>query len=304
MSKTHKALIALVIANTIWGAASPIFKWSLENIQPFTLAFLRFSIAALILLPFAWQSLKIEKKDMLKVVMMAFFGVTINISFFFLGLKQTASINAPLIASSAPIFIILFSMAFLKEHPKKREVLGSLLGLLGVLLIIIEPLLSNGVDLSLIGNVFLITATFGSIIHILIAKETINKYNPIVLTFYSFAIGSLGFIAPLTSEINEHGFLSGINTQGAIGIVFGALLSSALAYYLFYWSMKFLPAYEVGLFTYLDPVIAILIAIPLLGEIPTATYIIGAILVFSGIYIAEGRIHYHPLHLFKKQPLP
>ncbi len=53
---------------------------------------------------------------------------------------------------------------------------------------------------------------------------------------------------------------------------------------------------EVGLFTYVDPIIAVLIAIPLLQEYPTVHFFLGSVLVFWGIFIAEKRIHYHPFH--------
>src|SRR5258708_32548408 len=97
LSKTQKAILALILANLIWGAAPPLFKWSLENIQPFTLAFLRFFLGALIILPFCYKNLKIAKKNWLSFFLLAFIGVTINISFFFLSLQKTESINVPII---------------------------------------------------------------------------------------------------------------------------------------------------------------------------------------------------------------
>ncbi len=299
LSKTQKAILALIIANTIWGAASPIFKWSLEGIHPFTLAFLRFGIAAIFLLPFVYRDLKVEKKDFMKIFLMAFFGITINITFFFFALKDTVSINAPIIGSSAPVFIIFFSILFLKEHPRTKTLIGGLIGLLGVLVIIVVPIIKMGFTMSTLGNLFLILATFGSIGHLLIAKKICDKYDPLKIVFYSFIIGALTFTPLFLGEVKTFGLLSQINLHGIIGIVFGAVFSSAVAFSFYHWSIKYLPASEVGIFIYLDPIIAVAIAIPLLGEIPTPTYLIGSLLVFLGIYIAEGRIHYHPFHRLK-----
>src|SRR3989337_3866488 len=100
LSKYQCAILALIGANIIWGAAPPIFKWALEDIGPFTLAFLRFFIAAIIILPFAYKSLFVERQDYLKLFLIGFFGVTLNISFFFLGLKFAPSINASVIGSA------------------------------------------------------------------------------------------------------------------------------------------------------------------------------------------------------------
>lgn len=300
MTKNHQAIIALIVANIIWGAASPIFKWSLLNIPPFTLAFLRFAIAACLLLPFTYNLLHIEKKDIKKIFLMAFFGVTINISFFFLALQNTASINAPIIASAAPIFIIFISVLTLKEHPRFKTIFGALIGLLGVLTIIGLPILANGFNLSVIGNLFLVIATLSGVAHIIISKKISASYNPLTITFYSFLIGSITFLPSLLYETTTVGFLPNLNMQGIVGIIYGAVFSSALAYFLLYWGLKNLTASEVGLFAYIDPVVAIIIAMPLLGEVPNAEYIIGSLLVFGGIYTAEGRINYHPLHKLKE----
>src|SRR3989344_4024338 len=115
MSAHQKGIIALIVANIIWGAASPIFKFSLQNISPYFLAFIRFYGASLIFLYFAYPHLKINKKDYGKGFFFFIFGVTINITFFFLALKNTQAINVPIIASSGPIFGYLFSILILKE---------------------------------------------------------------------------------------------------------------------------------------------------------------------------------------------
>jgi len=300
LSKKQQAVIALIITNIIWGAAAPIFKWSLQNIHPFTLAFLRFAIASAILFPFAIREVNIERKDIPQIFLLSFFGITVNISFFFLALTRTASINAPIIGSAAPLFIILASVFFLKEKLKMRVLFGACMGFIGIFLIVARPIIESGFDSSVVGNLFLIVATIGSIIHVILTKEIDRKHKPIALAFCSFVIGAFTFLPMLTQEVAVYGFLKNLTMAGIVGIIFGGVFSSALAYFLFYWSMQNISASEAGLFTYLDPIIAVLIAVPLLGEIPTTTYIVGSLLIFGGIYTAEGRVHYHPLHLLKK----
>ena len=301
MSAHQKGILALITANIIWGAASPIFKFALQNISPFTLAFIRFYGATLILLPFAYPYLKIHKKDYLKIFWLSFFGVTVNISFFFLGLKYAPSINAPIIASSGPIFIYLFSIFLLKEKPHFKVLLGLIVSLIGVLVIIGQPFLEGNIDGQLIGNLFLILATLGSVGHIIISKEILHDYHPSTIAFWSFLIGTITFLPFLIWEIMAGHNIYALDYRGVIGIVFGIFLSSALAYTLFEYGIKYINAQDVGIFTYIDPLAAILIAVPLLGEHITSIYLLGAFLVFGGIFIAEGRLHYHPFHLFHKR---
>lgn len=294
------AVLALIVANIIWGAAPPIFKWALADIGPFTLAFLRFSIASVIILPFAYKHLTIKKEDIAEVFLIGFLGVTINIAFFFLGLKYAPSINASIIGSAGPIFLILFAFIFLKEKSRRKVIAGSFLGLAGVLLIMFKPLLSNEPNLDLLGNSFFFLAMLGGLGHTLIGRELLKKYEPAGITFWSFFVGALCFLPFFISENINQTFLSNITFPVIVGVTFGAILCSTVAYFLFFWALKYMPAAETGVFVYLDPIVTVLVALPLLGEKPDAFYYIGALFVFFGIYLAEGRLHYHPFHLLRK----
>lgn len=299
LSKTQLAILALIIANIIWGAASPIFKWSLTNIEPFTLAFLRFFLAAILILPLIYKNLSIKKEDFMNVFLLALFGIGINITFFFLGLKLSDSINAPIIASSGPVFLIIGSILFLHEKPKSKVMIGTLISLLGVILVILRPIIEEGVDGGIIGNLFFVVAMLAGVVHTLLLKRLVASYNPLSLTFWSFLIGSALFVPFVFWEAQTSGILVDLKLPGIVGILFGALLSSAVAYILFTYALKNIVANEVGVFVYIDPIIAVLIAVPLLGEVVTFSFLFGSVLVFLGIFIAEGRIHYHPIHRLK-----
>lgn len=294
------AVIALIIANVIWGASPPIFKWALEDIGPFTLAFLRFFLASILILPFAYKYLSIKKEDIAEVFLLGFLGVTLNIAFFFLGLKFAPSINASIIGSAGPIFLILFAFLFLREKPRKKVIIGGLLGLIGVALIMAKPLFSGGPNLDLLGNAFYFIAMLGGLGHTIIGRQLLKRYEPLGVTFWSFFVGALCFLPFFINENLNQTFLSNITLPVIVGVSFGTVLCSGLAYFLFFWALKYMPAAETGVFVYLDPIVTIMVALPLLGEKPDLGYFIGAIFVIAGIYIAEGRIHYHPIHLLRK----
>jgi drug/metabolite transporter (DMT)-like permease len=299
-------ILALVIANIIWGAASPIFKLALTNIPPFTLAFIRFFFAGIIFLPWVLKKWRIiSVKDLIEIFLSAFFGITINISFFFLGLQKAPSINAPIIASSAPVFIFLLAVLILKEKPKLRVFWGMFVSLMGILVITFSPILFNGQKLMLgevEGNLFFILATLGSVLKPVINKSTFKRQDLYLVTFWEFIFGAIMFI-PLTVPELRNWSISQLNLYGWLGIIFGVFFSSALAYFLFNWGLARIKAQESGLFAYIDPVVALIIAIPLLGEYPTIHYFIGSLFVFLGIFIAEKRIHWHPIHKLKTQML-
>lgn len=301
LSKFKLAILALIGANIIWGAAPPVFKWALQDIHPYTLAFLRFAVPALILIPFMKGKFSINRKDYLILFISSILGVTFNIIFFFQGLLKAPSINAALIGSSAPVFIILYSLFFAKkEKPKKKLVIGSLIGLLGVFLVLSAPLILDG-KIAALGNFFFLIAMLTVVIAIILVRKVMKRNNPLAVTFWTFVIGSFGFLPFFISEVSRVGFLPNLTMQGLIGLIFGIFFSTLIAYFLQTWALKFLPASDVSIFAYIDPVVTILIAAPLLGEFPDTAFVMGSVLVLLGILMAEGRFPWHPLHLFLKK---
>ena len=154
MKKINLPILALIVANIIWGAASPIFKYSLENNSPFTLAFLRFLMASCLLYPFIHKKLKMSDLKNKWLWLFSLCATTFNISFFFLALQRTVSINAPIIGSAGPIFILIGSIIWLKEKPKIQVILGLILSLIGILFIILEPILNHGVAMEIMKFTF------------------------------------------------------------------------------------------------------------------------------------------------------
>ena len=300
LSKSQLAVLALIAANMIWGAAPPIFKWALDDIHPFTLAFLRFALPALIMFPFVRNKLWVHPKDRFKLVILGFLGITVNITFFFLGLMQAPSINSALIGSSAPIFIVFYSLLFLREKPRKNLVVGSLVGLLGVTLVLIFPFFKNG-NIAAIGNLYYVFAMLAAAISIVLVRQVMKRNNAATITFWSFVIGSVGFIPMFAKEVEQFGFLNDLSFQGLIGLLFGVFLSTLAAYLMQTYALKYLTAADVSVFAYMDPVVTILIAAPLLGEFPDTAFVIGSVLVIWGIFQSEGRFHWHPFHLFLKK---
>ncbi len=257
-------------------------------------------MAALFLLPLSFKYLKIQKSDWVNLFLIAFFGISINITFFFFGLLLAPSINAPIISSAAPVFIYLFSIFFLHEKNHPKVLLGTLVSLSGVIVIVIQPILNHGIDTQIIGNIFFIVATMGTVLHSIIGKKVLDKYNPFAVTFWSFLIGSLTFFPLFIKEMVTLSPFATIDQRGILGLIFGILFSSTAAYTLYHWGMKQIEAQEIGVFFYIDPIIAAIIAIPLLGEQITGVFLFGSLLVFSGIFVAEGRLHYHPLHKLRR----
>ena len=301
LSYYKKAVIGLILANIIWGMGPPIFKWSFQDVPPLTVAFFRFLIPVILLLPFIKHIQPIRIRDGFYVVLLGLMNISLNIGLYFIGLQYTASINQPVIASSEPILILLGSAIFLHDRANKRTLFGNLVGLTGILFIVLQPvLMATNIYSSFLGNCLFIGSTISAAIGTIVAKKLTKRYSAITLLFWTFLIATISFLPVPFEEISHHTFLINLTWQGLTGILFGGLISSFLGYGLFYYGLHAIKTSEITIFQYVDPVVAMLIAAPLLHEYPSPLFLLGTFLVFFGIFVAEGRIHWHPLHLLLK----
>ncbi|MDP3998245.1 MAG: DMT family transporter [bacterium] len=297
MSQRSLAITALVVATIIWGAAAPIFKWALGNIPPFSLAFLRFYLAVILLLPFCFRFLKIKKSDLIPLIFAGLLGVSLNIGFFFLGIQRTLAINSSVITMAVPILTIFAAVIFLKEELTGKIISATALSTLGIILIITLPLLKEGLTIQLLGDFFLVLAALSWVGYEILSKKLFRQYSPITITFYSFLVGSLTFLPLALYEYNiDPSWISRVDARGIIGVIYGIFFASITAYFAWQWGLSKLPASEAGLFFHLNPVINVLVAMPLLGEKITSPFIAGAILVGVSVYLAEHKRVSHPLH--------
>ncbi|HRN69679.1 MAG TPA: DMT family transporter [Candidatus Woesebacteria bacterium] len=295
------AIFALIIANVIWGAASPIFKYALTDMPPFTLAFIRFFFAGLIFLPFISRKIHhIKGKYLMHVIVGGIWGVSINVAFFFQGLNLVSSINAPIIGAMGPLVLYVLSLFILKEKPHPQIMKGILFALTGVLIIVFAPLLRSpithaseySITSQIMGNTFFILAMLGAALHVIHTKKVANKVDPITLTGIQFFVGAISFLPFMIAELQTWSF-SSLTQSSWIGIIYGIFFSSALGYVSQNYAIKKLPAQKVGIFSYMMPVVAVIVAMPLLGEYPDIFFLFGTLFVVVGIFISEKNPSLH-----------
>ena len=283
--------ISLAIAHIVWGIGTPLMKVALTQIPIFVLAFARFGVAALIIFLISkkgWE--KMEKSEIITMMISGFFGVFILISLFFWGLTLGESINASLIAASVPIFVYLMAVVFLHEKPNQKIFQGLILGSIGVVIIVISPLLVGASKLSgsLGANILFFLAMMGMAIDTIVAKPVATKYPPLQVTFWSFFSASCGFLilATLLGQWQQFDIFA-LRGEVVFSYFWGLLGMSLLSYTLFYLGVGKLKASESGLFNYFNPLAATFVGVNLLGEKLTIYHLIGSVLVVIGIYIAE-----------------
>lgn len=292
--------IALLVAHLIWGINFVVAKVTLQEIPPFSLAFLRFALAALLIAPFFLieaKKIKINKKDLPKLIAAGVLVVTLNIAFFFEGISRTTAINASVLSLVVPILSVLAGWMFLREKIFFINLAGILVALAGALIVIRLPEIFFG-NLSpkeLTGNMLIILASIAWVAGSVFSKEMLKKYSSLVVTSIAFLIGTITFIAPALNEyLQNPDWVNNVSVVGIWGVAFMTLLSSISAYFLFEWGLAKTSVNKANLFHYIEPFITAIVAVLVLSEEITIPFLFGAILIIAGVYL--GTLAKEPHH--------
>ena len=134
------AFFLLALSNLFWGGNWVIGRALRDAIEPVTLNFWRWLIAALILAPFALPGLAAHRSAIRRnagqLLLLALSGVALFQTLVYLGLRTTTTVNAVLLNSSSPLFMLLCSWAIERERATGRQIAGMLISLAGILVIL------------------------------------------------------------------------------------------------------------------------------------------------------------------------
>lgn len=296
MTNRHKAYLALLLNAAIWGLALPLAKKGFEQTEPMTFLFYRYLFAVIFGLPIF---LLVNKKNLFKlknsweVLGLAVFSNLLAHWLLYFGLNKTTALEASLLTMLTPIFVAIGGVAFLKEKISKQEKLGTTLAFLGSFFIVAEPLVFNNQQLSFshfLGNFSLLGYCFSWTLAALWLKKVARKYHPFALFYLIFVINAIGFLPlaiwqnPLLFSQNYFTLPSAFTASFYMGT-----LGSLGAFYLYQYGQKYIEASEAVLFTYLTSLFSAPIAILWLKEKLTLPFLVGAIIIIVGIFIAETR---------------
>ncbi len=289
------AFLILTTVSFLWGIASPVIKYTLNFITPYSFLFWRFLITSIIFLPFFIFFVRKHPLHLNELPMLAFLGflgTPLTLILLFLGYQTTTSIDGVLISATAPIFITVGGVIFLKEKVTGRERIGLAIAILGSLVAVIQPLLETGLLKGAFeGNLLVFGSVISWTVFTLLSKDQFKKYHPFVITAFSFFIGLI-VIVPLffAKQLNNGLSLVGsLNYSAFPGILYMSVFSSFIAYTLFEYGLSLIEASEATLFAYLQPIFAAPVALFWLKEKITLPFLLGAVLISLGVIVAETR---------------
>ena len=293
MNQRTLALIAVSIATIIYGVNYTIAKEVMPTfVKPYAFILIRVVGATTIFwtLGLFIKSQKIEKSDFKKIFLASVFGISINMLAFFKGLSLTTPISASVIMVTSPIMVLIFSSIFIRKAIGKQRILGVFIGLIGTILLITYGNSSSGTSSnSNLGNflVFVNAASYG--LYLVLAKNLITKYHPIVFVKWLYLFGLI-FVIPIGySEFTEIVWQK-IPTTIYWTIGFVVIFTSCVTYLFNLYGLSKLKPTTVSVFIYLQPVIASIYAL-IVGSDTINLIKIGATLcIFLGVYLVTKQV--------------
>lgn len=289
-----RAYIYLFIVAVIWGIAGPVIKLTLKGLPPDIFLLYRFFLSSLIaVFYFLFASFRLPKDPkIIRDIFIYCFLNSVTLGFLFAGMAKTSLLDMSLISLFGPILLILAGFLFLKDHITPKERLGIIIAFLGSFLVILEPLLKNHNGISgLVGNILILFSLVTSAISGVLVKKLLRQgISPSFLANLTFLIGFLALLPVVIIRYNlTESFLIIKNTPLPyhLGVIYMAIFSGTIAYSLSNFAQRTIELSEAALFTYIYPIFSAILAVILLQEKLTLPAVIGSVITFAGVLLAE-----------------
>jgi drug/metabolite transporter (DMT)-like permease len=226
-----------------------------------------------------------------RLLLLAFVVGPVSQAFFLGGLSLSTAAHAALLYTLTPLFVLLLAQAILREFPGLRTVAGTLLALAGALYV----LAWRGLDLSrgpLVGDLLLLVAVVAWAFYTAEGRALVTTHGPLAVIAWTVIGGTMMYLPLGVASLAVPGTVHRIahaSPAAWLGLAYLILVTSVIAYLLWYWALAHLPAARVAIFSNLQPLATAVLAHLFLGEHVTPQFVGGALVVISGVILAQMR---------------
>jgi drug/metabolite transporter (DMT)-like permease len=257
------------------------------SVPPFTIAFFRWSIVALGLLPAIVMALRenpgLLRKDGFGIALAGFLGMFICGGPVYIAGITTSAINIALIMAMSPLVVLLFSFASGREAIDRRQVIGMLVSLAGAVLIITKGQAAIEAGLAH-GDLLALLAMLGWAGYTLLQNRVAQGISFLARIGLFAAAGAL-FSLPFAIQEIWSSPAAAFSGRAALVYFFAGLIPGLFAYSAYAYLGSMFGAVSTSLSLYLGPIVSAALSIVFLGEAPTIIHLIGGALSLGGMWL-------------------
>ncbi len=288
---SHWRLYSLIgLMTLLWAINFIVAKFAVRELPAVMTAGLRTVLAGALIWPIYFWERRAKggstwtKADLPMLVYLGLFGVVLNQLFFVIGISRTSVAHAAIMIGMTPILVLVIASAIGQESISVTKLIGMAVALAGVVALQFAP--SNGTGTSFAGDFFIFLASFTFALFTVMGKRVASTFGSITVNTFAY-VGGGATLLPVTLW-QAYGFpFRHVSWAAWASIVYMAAFPSVLCYIIYYYALSYIPASRVSAFSYLQPLLATVMAIPLLGETPTMSLVMGGSLVLLGVFVAE-----------------
>lgn len=282
--------ILILTANVLFGIIMPVFKYLLSSdVPPEAITIMRASFACVMfwLTSLFMPMEKVAGKDLAILFVCAMCGVGINQYLFVLGLKSSSPVDASIIATSVPIFVMLLAAIILKEPVTAKKASGVMLGVCGGLLLVFSSIHGETGNGTLHGDMLMFVNQLMYSVYLVRSKPLTAKYSSVTMMKWMFLFSTLiltPFCAGTLAEVPTFhaDTFSWSQTEALFYLLFGA---TYLAFMLIPMALKTIRPTVASMYNYVQPIVASAIAIAIGQDTFSITKLGSLLLVFVGVYL-------------------
>lgn len=292
-SEAKRAYLLLLVMPLLFSSNLVIARAMGDAVPPFTLAALRWGVAAILLLPFTWGSLAAERERLAmswrRILLLGLLGMGICGAGVYWALGMTTATNGTLIYTTSPVLVLLIEAAAWGRRLPLARLGGVALAMLGVAVIVLRGDLGSLMRLDLNpGDIGMAAAALAWAVYSLVLKNDRLTAIPTLTLFAAIALAGTAVLVPFAAiELATQG---GWPDTGRIwlGVVALALFSAVGAFSLYQYGVKVVGPSITSCFLYLLPVYGVGMAVIFLGEEFRAFHLAGMALVLVGLIAATA----------------
>ncbi|MGE4468816.1 MAG: DMT family transporter [Desulfovibrio sp.] len=284
--------LRLAATMTLWGGTF-IAGRLLSHVGPSTASLMRFVVAALFMVALCYRLEggvpRLERRQVVPVLLLGFTGVFLYNFFFLSGLQTITAGRASLIIAGNPVFIAAFAALFFKEGFGKLKAAGLILSITGALTVISRGQLDAVLAQVRPGDLFILGCVFAWSSYTLLGKKVMNGLSPVGAVTWSCLAGMV-FLLPMAVREGLFAHLAGATPLEWGAMVYLGVFGTGVGFSWYYQGIQRLGAARAGVFINLVPVNAVLMGWLLLDESVDLSLLVGAGLIFTGVYLVNRRV--------------
>jgi drug/metabolite transporter (DMT)-like permease len=288
----NQPYLLLSITAMCWAGNAIVGRLAAGHIAPVTLSFLRWSLAFLVILPFAWKHLARDWAAIRSrfgiMVVLSITGVAAFNTLQYWALEHTQALNTLLLQSAAPLVVAVWSLILLGVRLTLGQAGGVLLSLAGVLVILLHGDLTTlkNIDFNKGDLIFIVALAIFALYSVLSLKRP--NIHGLSFVAFTFGAGAACLIPLFIWELFARPLMT-IDTANLLTLAYVALFPSTLAYLCFNRGVQLIGANRAAPFFHVVPVFGTVMSIVFLGEHPQVFQFLGFALVLTGVFVASRK---------------